>query len=317
MTTSKLNPAYLVGAAVGALAAAAIINAKLARKAERANPPLGRFVEVDGVRLHVVERGQGQPIVMLHGNGAMVQEFLSSGLVDMAAQANTVILFDRPGFGHSSRPRDQVWTPASQADLIHVALEQMGMTQAIFVGHSWGASVAIQMALRHPERLKSLVLASGYFYPTFNPAFIGLSMPAVPVIGDLVRYTLAPMLSRAAWPLVLRKIFGPSRVPEKFHAFPKEMALRPSQLRAAAAETAMLAPYAAWAHASYGEIAVPVTIIAGDGDRVVSFGQSVRLHRDIAGSTLHRLRGAGHMIHQTHTAAVMGAIRQAALVSAS
>ena len=52
------------------------------RQAEKRNPPLGQFVEVDGVRLHYVERGSGEPLVLLHGNGSMAQDFLISGLVD-------------------------------------------------------------------------------------------------------------------------------------------------------------------------------------------------------------------------------------------
>ncbi|MEP9378371.1 alpha/beta hydrolase [Aquabacter sp. CN5-332] len=313
MKFSNSNTAYAIAAAIGALTATAIINAKLARKAERANPPAGSFIEIDGVLLHVVERGEGPPLVMFHGNGAMIQDFESSGLIDQASQTNRVIVFDRPGFGHSGRPRSHLWTPAAQADLFHAALKQLGVSEAVILGHSWGTCVAVQMALRHPEMVTSLVLASGYFYPTLQPGFVGLAMPAVPGLGDIIRYTLAPLLSRAMWPLVLRKVFGPSQPPEKFSGFPVEMAVRPSQLRAAAAETGMMIPYAFAARDEYQSLSMPVAIIAGDADRVVSFSQSKRLHREIQGSTLHRLRGAGHMIHQTHTAAVMGAIRQAAL----
>ena len=50
------------------------------------NPPAGQFLEVDGVRLHYVERGEGEPLVLLHGNGSMIQDFETSGLIDMAAK---------------------------------------------------------------------------------------------------------------------------------------------------------------------------------------------------------------------------------------
>lgn len=303
-------------ATLGALGLMAFANAKRARQAERANPPTGRFVVVDGVRLHFVEHGEGEPLVMFHGNGAMIQDFSSSGLIDLASEIHRVIVFDRPGFGHSTRPRRGVWTPAAQANLIHKALRKLGIEKAAFLGHSWGTSVAIQMALRHPGMVTSLVLASGYYFPTFRPGFLALSGPAIPLLGDIIRYTLAPIVSLAAWPLLLRKIFGPARTPEKFSAFPREMALRPSQLRAAAAETAILIPYAAAAQSEYGELSVPVFIIAGDKDAIVSFAQSRRLHREVPGSTLHRVRGGGHMIHQTHTRAVLATIKQAALAAA-
>jgi len=87
------------------------LNRWLAQKAERQNPPLGRFITVDGVRLHYVDRGTGTALVLLHGNGSMIEDFDSSGLIDLAAKNYRVIAIDRPGFGHSNRPRSTVWTP--------------------------------------------------------------------------------------------------------------------------------------------------------------------------------------------------------------
>ena len=65
---------------VAAAAASALLNRWLAHKAERRNPPLGRFIAVNGARLHYVERGTGTPLVLLHGNGSMIEDFQSSGL---------------------------------------------------------------------------------------------------------------------------------------------------------------------------------------------------------------------------------------------
>lgn len=124
---------YVLAAAVsiGALIVSALVNQSRARKAERDNPPIGNFVAIDGVRLHYIERGSGEPLVLLHGNGSMIQDFESSGLVDAAAPNFRVIVFDRPGFGHSDRPRNVVWTPDAQAELIKRALEELGVTNAI------------------------------------------------------------------------------------------------------------------------------------------------------------------------------------------
>jgi pimeloyl-ACP methyl ester carboxylesterase len=109
---------------------------------------------------------QPEPLVLLHGNGSMIQDFASSGLLDKAAAKYRVIVFDRPGFGYSERPRLTVWTPGTQADLIRKALGQLGISQAIVLGHSWGASVAIALALKDPKLVTRLILASGYYYPT-------------------------------------------------------------------------------------------------------------------------------------------------------
>lgn len=306
---------YVVAAAatVGALAISALVNRHLAKNAENDNPPAGQFLEVNGVRLHYVERGSGAPLVLLHGNGSMIQDFESSGLIDLAAKNYRVIVFDRPGFGHSDRPRNVVWTPAAQAELINSALHRLGVSHAIVLGHSWGASVAVALALKYPTLVQGLVLASGYYYPTLRPDVVALSAPAVPLVGDILGHTLSPIVSRVMWPLLMAKIFGPRSVPRKFEGFPKEMALRPSQIRASAAESALMIPDAFHYRDEYTNLKMPVVIVAGDGDRLVDIdAQSTRLHRDVPQSKFHRVPGTGHMIHQTATGVVMSAINEVA-----
>jgi pimeloyl-ACP methyl ester carboxylesterase len=300
-------------AAVAVLTSAALLNGYLAKKAERANSPAGQFVEADGLRLHYVERGKGDTVVLLHGNGSMIQDFESSGLVDLVAKDHRVIVFDRPGFGHSDRPRNVVWTPDAQAEVIADALGKLGVSNAVVLGHSWGASVAIAMALKHPDLVRGLVLASGYYYPTFKPEVAALAVPSLPLIGDILSYTLSPLISRAMWPVMLSKIFGPRRVPAKFEGFPKEMALRPSQIRASAAETGLMIPDAFAQRNRYADLKMPVVIVAGGEDKLIDIDtQSARLHGDISQSSFHRIAGHGHMIQQTATEQVMAAIDEVA-----
>jgi pimeloyl-ACP methyl ester carboxylesterase len=129
----------------------------------------------------------------------------------------------------------------------------------------------------------------------------------------MMRYTLAPILGRMMWPILMRKIFGPNSMPEKFRGFPKEMALRPSQVRASAAESALMIPNAFAFSDEYLGLRMPVVIVAGDDDRVINIDdQSARLHEDLPQSTFHRVRGAGHMLHQTNTAAIMSAVDESA-----
>jgi len=299
--------------AIAALAAAAAVNRYLANKAERDNPPVGRFLDVNGVRLHYVERGTGDAVVLLHGNGSMIQDFESSGLIDLAAKDFRVVVFDRPGFGHSERPRGTVWTPDAQAELIKAALTQLGVSRAIILGHSWGASVAVAMGLKYPDLVRGLVLASGYYYPTIRPDVVAMGAPALPIVGDFLSQTISPLLSRAIWPLMLKKIFGPKSVPTKFQAFPKEMALRPSQIRASASEAALMIPDAFALRGKYADLQVPTVIIAGEDDKLIDIdSQSARLHDDVSQSTIRRIAGNGHMIQQTATDEVMSAIREVA-----
>jgi pimeloyl-ACP methyl ester carboxylesterase len=132
------------------------------------------------------------------------------------------------------------------------------------------------------------------------------------VIGDILSHTISPILGRLAWPLLMRKIFGPAKVPAKFQSFPKEMALRPSQIRASAAETALMIPDAIARRKKYARLTMPVVIIAGDRDRLINTAaQSARLHAEVTHSSFHVVRNAGHMVHQTATRVVIGAIDEA------
>lgn len=292
-------PSFAVASAVviGALTTLALLNRHLAKKAERDNPAAGRFLNVNGVRLHYVERGSGEALILLHGNGSMIQDFELSGLIDLAAKHYRVIAIDRPGFGHSDRPRNVVWTPDVQAELIRGALKRLNVSNALVLGHSWGASVAVALALKYPTLVRGLILASGYYYPTARPDVLAMGMPALPLIGDVLSYTVSPLISRAIWPLMMAKIFGPNSVPEKFGAFPKEMALRPTQIRASAAELALMIPDAFFLRKEYADLKMPVVIIAGDQDRLIDTDmQSARLHSDVGQSRFHRVAENGHMI---------------------
>ena len=108
------------------------------------------------------------------------------------------------------------WSPEAQADPIHEALRQLRATPAVMLGHSLGTLVAAALALKYEASVKALVLASGYFYPTARVDVAAASGSAVPILGDILRYTLAPVLSRIMWPRLLRKVLGPAEVPRKF-----------------------------------------------------------------------------------------------------
>jgi pimeloyl-ACP methyl ester carboxylesterase len=266
--------------------------------ANRRHPPVGHFIEVDGVRLHTIERGdKAAPVlVVLHGNGALIEDMLISGLIDRASENFRVICFDRPGFGHSSRPRLRLWTPERQAELIEKALARMGVTEAVTLGHSWGTLVALALALRPDSPTRGLVLVSGYYFPSWRTDAWLLSGPAIPVIGDLMRYTVSPLLSALILPLLFKIIFAP-KPPLPASRYPAALMVRPLHLRAAAEESVFMIPAAARLAPSYPNITCPVTIIAGDGDRVVTPTQAARLAALIPRAKLVMLPGIGHMVH--------------------
>lgn len=300
----------ILGAAAVALAAVAVLNVRRARRAERENPPRGRFVAVDGVRLHVLEKGDGPPVLLIHGNVVTAEDFAVSGVMDRLARHHRVIAIDRPGMGHSDRPRDRLWTPDAQAELLLHAMERLGVERPVVVGHSLGTMVAAAMGLSHPDAVRGLVLLGGYFHPTARPDIVLTLPPAVPVIGDLLRYTVSPLVGAASMPALLKGMFSPRPVPQAYHdGHDTDLALRPGQIRAMAEDGAMMVPAAAAMRNRYGELRMPVAILAGTEDVVVfPADQSERLHRNIPNSTLRLIPGVGHMIHHADPDAVAEAV---------
>ena len=270
-----------------------------AKRAERRYPPTGRIIDVDGIGVHVHVAGEGPPLVLLNGNGTMVHDWIVSGLVDRLARRYRVIAIDRPGYGYSERPHGRLWTARAQADLVRRTLARLGVERPIVLGHSWGTLVALALALDHPEAVRGLVLLSGYYFPTGRLDVWAFAPPAIPVLGDLMRYTVSPVLGRMLAPKLIAKMFEPLPVPRRFASrFPLDLALRPWAIRASAEDSALMVPGAAGLQERYRELDLPVAILSGAADRVINpKRQAVRLAGRIADSELTLVPGVGHMIH--------------------
>jgi pimeloyl-ACP methyl ester carboxylesterase len=311
------SPARTAGVAFlatgAALAASALYTRWRTGQAEREHPPIGEFMEVDRVRLHYIDRGEGPPVVLLHGDGSMIEDFEISGLIDTLAKTNRVIVFDRPGYGYSERPEYRNYDPRSQAALLRQALLKLHVSRPVIVGHSWGTMVALWMGLMSPHDVRALVLMSGYYYPSLRLDLPIRVAPAVPGLGTLLRHTLSPVLTRLMWRPLLRQMFGPPKTSDRFLSrFPTWLALRPLHLYASASESAMMIPSARELEQQYERLKVPITLLAGDADRMVNTHyHTERLHQRLRTSKMTLTPGAGHMLHYQAINEVVLAIRTA------
>jgi len=260
-------------------------------------PPVSHFLTVAGTRLRYIDRGSGTPVLLLHGNGSMIEDFVSSGIMDHAP-GHRFIAFDRPGFGYSERPRGRSWGPFEQANLLLRALMHLEIERPIVVGHSWGALVALAMALESAEDVAGLVLMSGYYYPTRRDETIRLPAAAFPFIRRLMA------------PETMRRVFAPCTVPGRFkRTYPMPLAMGLSQMQAVDDEAGMLFDAAKVLSGLYRKLSVPVRLIAGADDRIVNTEQhSARLHKELGTSAFRRVLGCGHMVHHAAPEEVMAAI---------
>jgi pimeloyl-ACP methyl ester carboxylesterase len=259
----------------------------------------GQYITVDGTRLHYVDHGKGTPVILLHGNGSMVGDFISSGIVEHLGRGYRVVAFDRPGFGYSERPSTRKWCAVEQAKLFLRAWQFLDIERPVVVGHSWGSLVALAAALETENRIKGLVLLSGYYYPTPMAGLTSRTSQSLSVLPGMLREALMPIAWRLAAPGAVERIFAPCAVPERFRKFYSlPDALRPSQMRTVREEAAMLPEMTQHLSALYKGLDVPVRLLAGSDDGIVDTdAHSVRLQRELAQSTLKVIPRCGHMVH--------------------
>ncbi|MDJ0629064.1 MAG: alpha/beta hydrolase [Rhodobacter sp.] len=280
--------------------------------AEAAYPPQGQFIEVSGRRVHAVVAGQGPDLVLIHGASGNARDF-TFGFVDRIKDRYRVIVFDRPGLGYSD-PVPGGDSPAAQARTLRAAAAQLGVRSPIVLGQSYGAAVALAWALDAPDAAAGLVLVSGTTLPwpkelTSQSAVIGTAR---------TRASLAPLIaaladeSDAAGPL--RLVFSPQRPPAGYADYVGVgLALRRDTIRNNARQIAALRSNLTEMSQRYGSLRVPVEIVHGAADRIVSPEiHAVPLPRRLPTANLRLIPGAGHMPHHTHATEVTAAIDRAA-----
>jgi pimeloyl-ACP methyl ester carboxylesterase len=124
-------------------------------------PKAAHYASVDGARMRYVDKGQGSPVVLVHGFASSLETW--DQVVPELARAHRVIAVDLKGFGWSDRPEGD-YSPAAEARLLIKLLDQLGVKRAAFVAHSWGSSVTLALALAAPERVSRIALYDAWVY---------------------------------------------------------------------------------------------------------------------------------------------------------
>jgi pimeloyl-ACP methyl ester carboxylesterase len=290
----------IVMTAVAALVLLALVTQAGVAALQRAFPPQGQMIEVDGATLHVVDigaRDAGLPIVMLHGASSNL-EVMRHPLGDLLANNHRVILVDRPGHGWSTRARRQDSTPQIQARMIDQALGKLGVDRAVFVVHSWSGALGARLALDHASRVAGLVMLAPVTHPWRGGVGRYNEIIAMPVIGPLLAYTITLPLGYFVAESGARNVFLPQMMPDGFvqdSATP--LLLRPREFIANAYDLVTLKASVAAQVTRYGQIRMPVTIIAGEPDKTVKTDVHARpFAAQVPNAKLIVLPDLGHMV---------------------
>jgi pimeloyl-ACP methyl ester carboxylesterase len=309
MTLKRLATSVLI-AALG-LAGVTLWRASAREAAaEAAYPATGQFVTVDGKRLHYEIEGQGPDLVMIHGASGSLRD-LTFSLRDRLTDRYRVIVVDRPGLGHSDALDET--SLLAQARFIKAGVAQLGVTEPLVLGQSYGGSVALAWALDGGPRALVMVGSPSMPWPgkldiwyRINDNVVGRAL-AIPLASAFVPDSFV----RSA----IDAVFAPDAVPPGYDDFlgtpltlrRETLATNVAQVNALRAELVTMQP-------RYPSLTLPVELVHGTEDTIVPLTiHSGPLSKLLPNVNLTVIPGAGHMPHHAQQDKVISAIDRAAL----
>ncbi len=305
----------LVGLSAFAIVGLVLFTTSIAKSVTRALPPAGGFIDVDGARIHYVERGRGPvTLLLIHGLGGNVAHFTHS-VADRLARDFRVVVMDRPGSGYSTRANGAAAGPVAQAETVAAFIRALGLDRPVLVGHSLGGAIALATAVAHPTLVRALALVAPLTMPQDTPpaVFKGLHV-ANPFVRSMIGWTLATPLSMARRAVMLDVVFGPEPVPTDFAiAGGGVLGMRPSAFVSASTDLVAVPADMRALVEHYATFPMPIAVLYGTHDRILD----PRVHGAEFKARLPQVRleyveGAGHMLPLTVPDRVASFVREVA-----
>jgi pimeloyl-ACP methyl ester carboxylesterase len=276
--------------------------------ADQCEQPKEHYLNIEKTRVRYVESGAGHDVVLIHGNAGSVDDYDFKSLGRLCCNYR-VIAIDRPGHGKSDRPKDSDATLQYQLHLLHETLSRLGVTRPVLVGHSWGGSLALAYAVDYPKEVSAIVLLAPAAYADGGPDQFMRAVLKTPVIGDISLTMGRVILGKHLLKKELRKAFYPDSVPDEYLRHASVSWLGHKQVRAILEDEYGLDRELKKVSKHYSEISIPVVIVTGDHDKVVSAEHNAfRLKKLIGQSQLMELKNTGHQIPQTHPESIYNAV---------
>jgi haloalkane dehalogenase len=179
-----------------------------------------RWFESDGIRIHYVDEGAGQPIVMCHGNPTW--SFLYRKVILRLRDRFRCVAMDYPGFGLSDRPEHYGYTPAEHAEIVGKLVDRLTLDNFIVMGQDWGGPIGMWVAAERADRVHGLGFMNTWFWPADHPGMQVFSrvMSSPPLQWAIVKRNffverIVPRaMSRTLSPAEMDHYRGPQARPE-------------------------------------------------------------------------------------------------------
>jgi pimeloyl-ACP methyl ester carboxylesterase len=239
---------------------------------------------VDDARLRFVDVGKGPPVVLIHGFASSLETW--DLLIPELSKTHRVIALDLKGFGWSDRPEGD-YSPLAEARLVLELLDQRGVDRAAFVGHSWGSSVTLALALVAPERVSRIALYDAWVYEEQIPT--AFAMARAPGIGEMI---IGLFYDQRPDERLALAFYDKDLVSEKLVEAVERSLDRPGT--AAASLASVRGQRFTEQQAKYHTIDKPTLLLWGREDVVTTVAMGERLSRDLPHARLVVYPRCGH-----------------------
>lgn len=257
-------------------------------------PEVANAITAAGIRTNYHDAGSGDPVLLIHGSGPGVSAWANWRLVMPAlAERARVIAPDMVGFGYTERPAGFAYTMDAWVNQALGLLDALGIARTDLVGNSFGGALALAIAVRHPQRVRRLVLMGS----------VGVAFPITPGLDAVWGYTPSIANMRA-----LLDIFAFDRrmMTDELAQLRYQASIQPGFQESFAAM--FPAPRQRWVdalasrEADIRRIAHETLVVHGREDQVIPLSNSLTLANWIPRAQLHVYGQCGHWTQIEHAA---------------
>ena len=268
----------------------------------------GRHIEFDGFTLRIAESGAGdKAVVLVHSSLGSLEDWET--VVPLLDKKYRVIAIDRPGHGYSADPPAPS-SVALNARAVRGLIATLGLKDVVVVGHSYGGTVALKLAMDDLPALKGVVLVAPGSSADFPPTLWDRLLTA-PWIGRGIVRLLLPLIGETAIRVGATRSISPNAaaMPKNFFDQHLPIWVRPGPIRARAEQAMVFDAELRIMTPLYPSIRTPVVVLQGDADVFIPIRDgSAHLARAIPGAELHIFADTGHYLQYVHPQAVAEAV---------
>lgn len=267
-----------------------------------------RFINVLNQQVRIYQTGRGQAVLLIHGLPGCIEDWET--IMPELSKRFHVVAYDRPGHGFSSA-NDLKCNLDHNADIAFAIIHELGLNNPVIVGHSYGGSITLAMAIRDISTIKAFVSVSPILSTKGKPDLL-FKILKIPMMDPALR-----LFIKLCGHNIIKKgmdiAFDPNQkdMPQDFINKRCMIVSRPNNIMTTIREEIAIRLDLSNITNHCVNIKKPLFIVHGKSDRVVSVGDVILLHETVPGSKLILLKETGHMVQYAKPAELTKVIEEA------